>query len=400
MLPPLRTCTLLAALSALPAQSPTTPYDADPAHPANRIFHAIHYAELVPVFIGAALPGEHGDEPDFYVPKWYFQQRGGNEADQALFGGDGRQIPRERFNPSEANALADALRALDDGVVDELRAQPRLAVYLQHDLLRIARRLCDTKANPELLPALLAAAERVALPAATLVGGELTTFRLEQIGPHLHGIEVSELVEIDRRSTRLFDAGFTQLWSKVYLAVPADAAPSTDGLLAAALDAAGATPPNVPVGTTAVLVQGIVALDDAGEARATDLVIDVRTQRLSNLDDLGRDNATTTRDGVDLQQWFLPRLTVATAPGPLGLADFRSVPMATPELFRDYGTLKYTTYAAQCSLCHRRTGTPDGALAGFLALRANAKPQRTDPGTRLRRAEQELAAFIAELRSR
>ena len=371
------------------------PYAADPGHVLNRIFRAGYLVHCVPAEVGAALPREHAGE-SFFAAGWYFGKRAGTTADARWFGGDARQLPREGFTPVEAAALRADLEQVDGDVAARLRAMPRLAVWFQHDLLRMARRLLDTKENPELLAPLLAAARRVALPAAQLAAPALGTFALTELDAG-SGVEVARLTEIERRSTRLFDAEHTQLWSSVHVALPQDAEPDLAGWLAVA--EARSTPlPPLPIGTVAVLVQGIVALDDQGVARATDLVVEVRTQRLANRDPLGAANRTTTRDGVDFVIWSLARQTLRERGAELTFADFRRVDLEDQELFRDYGTRKHTTIAAQCTLCHRRSNTPDEPLAGFSALRPSASPRPVrDAGERRRRAESEMTTFLAAL---
>ncbi|MEZ6038383.1 MAG: hypothetical protein R3F29_12945 [Planctomycetota bacterium] len=369
------------------------PYHADPGHVLNQVFRALYLVECVPSEVGAALPRERGAAAEFFVEGWYFGKRDGTDADRRLFGGDGRQLPLEGFDAAAAGQFAGWLATIDGDVAAELRRRPRAAVRFQHDLLRLLSRLRDTKRNPELREPLLACAQRVALPRELLTGAALATLAIPA-GQLPSGLDPARAVEIERRSTRLFDAEYTQLWSSVFVQFPDRDRDATIAWLAA-----GEPRDAVPVGTLAVLLQGIVALDDHGLPCATDLVIELRTQRLDNLDPLGPDNHTTTRDGIDFTMWSLPRRAVrdldADAAAP-GLDAFRSVPMDAQELFRDYGSLKHTTNAAQCALCHRRTGTPDTAIAGFSALRTSAKPRPvSDPHERRRRAEQELAKLLA-----
>ena len=84
--------------------------------------------------------------------------------------------------------------------------------------------------------------------------------------------------------------------------------------------------------------------------------------------------------------------------GSVPFSAFREIDMESQELFRDYGTRKHTTYAAQCTLCHRRSNTPDEAIAGFSALRVSAKPRIAQPGERRRLAEGEVLRFLDKLR--
>lgn len=376
------------------------PYDRDPDHVCNGIFRAIHLTRCVPAEVARALPREHGDARDLFVPGWYFGKRDGRPADERWFGGDGRQVPVEGFDEAAAARLRADLAAVDGAVAAELRARPRAAVWFQHDLLRMLRRLIDTGRNPELVPLLWECALRVALRRETLERPELLqTVTLEQIAAAVAGFDPRAAVEIERRSTRLFDAEFVQVWSSIWIQFPADHEQGVAAWLARR-GHGGAAP--VPIGALAVLVQGVVAVDAAGSPHATDLVTEVRTQRLVNRNPLSADNATTTRDGVDLAVWSLPRAAVCREEhGVEGFAAFRTVHMESQELFRDYGTLKHTTYAAQCALCHRRAHASDEALAGFSALRpgAGARPV-ADPRERRRRAEAEMERFVARLRER
>jgi hypothetical protein len=154
--------------------------------------------------------------------------------------------------------------------------------------------------------------------------------------------------------------------------------------------------PILPLGTTAVLVQGLVAVDDQGKARATEVVVDVRLKVLRNRESLSRANPTSTHDGVDIAVWQLER--AAAGDGAVSLGAFRRVSMDDQDLFRDYGTLKHTTYAAQCSMCHRRTHSPDEPLAGFSSLRPSSKPRLVaSPDARRRLAETQVQKLLDTL---
>lgn len=372
------------------------PYHQQAEHVLNRLFRSFYLLRAVPTEVASALPAEHGAAAEYFVPGWYFGKRAGDAADERLFGGDGRQMPREGFTADEAAQLRSDLAALDDAVIAELHAAPRLAIWFQHDLLRMARRLLDTKQNADLLAPLFAAARKVALPRAVLKDEQLATFVMADLAKVRPDIDATSLVELERRSTRLFDAEYVQLWSSIFVAMPAGAEPGLDAWLGPADKKKKPLP--VPIGTHAVLVQGIVALDDAGGACATPLVIEVRVQDLRNRSPLAADNATTTHDGVDFAMWSLERERVRLRGAATSFADFRALDMQSQELFRDYGTRKHTTYAAQCTLCHRRSNGPEEELAGFSVLRPHVGPRRVvDAGERRRKAEAELGKFIAAL---
>ena len=108
------------------------------------------------------------------------------------------------------------------------------------------------------------------------------------------------------------------------------------------------------------------------------------------------DNRTTTRDGIQIRAYELRRISLRQ-----GANDrlFRALHDDDQALFRDYGTLKHTTLAAQCAVCHRLHGVSDAHLGGFITLGPSAKPRPAATGTeRLRLAEREASQFLAKLR--
>jgi hypothetical protein len=383
----------------LPQRSASwSPYAKKEDHVCNRIFRQLYLTECIPTFVAAALPREHDDVKTFFAPGWYFKKRNGKEQDRRWFGGDGRQLPIEGLSKPVASALKKWLLEVDGDVSKELRSRPRAAVWFQHDLLRFARRLVDVKQNSDLLQPLLACAHRVALPRQVLQSASVRTATFKEIANQIPGFDPRECIEIARDSSRLFDAEYVQLWSTIHLAIPR--------LQPAAVTAwltAGKKRTPLAMGATALLIQGIVAIDDQGQPCATDLVIEARTQRLSNRDPLSSDNPTTTRDGVDFSMWSLARETVRDSNSSIQnvpFPSFRSIDMESQELFRDYGSRKHSTYAAQCTLCHRRSNTPDEAIAGFSALRTSSKPAPAQPGARRRLAEREILRFLDVLRAK
>ncbi len=371
------------------------PWSDDERHPANRVFQLTFFVDFVPAEVGFALPAESTRAAEHGPDGRYFGKRAGGPADRRLFGGDGLQLPRESFSESEAKALRDALDALSGDAILSLRAETAACAFLQCDLLRMARRLLDTGSNPELLAPLLQAARRLALPRATLSDHELSTFSIAQAATIEPEIEPSRLVEIERRSTRLFDAEHSLLWSRVFLEWPTTATRQLREELAAV---AAGEKPSVPVGARAILIQGIVALDDQGKPCATDLAIDVRLQRFVGALDALAAAASTTRDGVDFRVFWLERETLRRLAGKTTIADFRELHDDDQVLFRDYGTPKHTTLSAQCTLCHRTSGTPEPELAGFPLLRKHAQPRiASSPRARMELAERQFATFFAEL---
>jgi hypothetical protein len=79
----------------------------------------------------------------------------------------------------------------------------------------------------------------------------------------------------------------------------------------------------------------------------------------------------------------------------------KEIPRDDEALFRDYGTLKHTTLAAQCAVCHRLHEVSDAHLGGFITLGPSAKPRpAATREERLRLAEREVLQFLVKLRKR
>jgi hypothetical protein len=378
-----------------------TPYHEDPHHVLNRIFRISFLVTTIPTEVGLALPREHRDPAEFFRKPWYFAVRPGTSADQKLFGGDTRLLSRDAFTAGEAKAFAGALAEMDGEVVRTLKSRPELAVFFQHDLLRVAERLMETGRNPELLKPIEAAIKRVALTSRQLSQLPSTY----ELGLKFGSIDFNlpsnllrmepplerHYVELLRQSTSLFNASHTLAWSRVFVAWPTSQKGLTD-FLSADLKKARL---NVPVGTTSVLVQGIVAIDDQGRPYATPLVYDVRVKWLANPDPMSVENRTTTRDGIQIKAYELRRMSMRQ-----GAYDqlFRALHDDDQALFRNYGTLKHTTQAAQCAVCHRLHEVSDANLGGFITLGPSAKPRSAATGLeRLRLAEREVQQFLRKL---
>jgi hypothetical protein len=350
------------------------------------------------------LPREHGDPAEFFRNRWYFAVRPGTPADRKLFGGDIRLLSREGFGPDEAAAFSRALAEVDGEVALAIKKRPELAALFQHDLLRVAHRLMETGRNPELLRPIGAAVKRVALNPAQL--SQLpSTYELGSKHGSLDSPLRSDLLraradppgkgsdlEFLRNSTRVFDASRTLAWSRVFISWPSNREGLMDFL--SARGKGGII--EVPIGVISVLVQGVVAVDDQERPHATPLAFDVRVKWLANRDPMSVQNRTTSRDGIQIRAYELRRESLRR-----GAHDrlFRLLYDDDQALFRDYGTLKHTTLAAQCTLCHRLHGVSDAYLGGFITLGPSARPRPAAAGSeRLRLAEREVSQFLASLR--
>jgi hypothetical protein len=378
------------------------PYHEDPNHALNRVFRASFLATVAPAEVGLALPREHGDPAEFFRKPWYFAVRPGTPADRKLFGGDARLLSRERFAPDEAASFARALAEVDGEGTQILKKRLDLAVLFQHDLLRVAQRLMEAGRNPELLRPIGEAVKRAALTSAQLsqlpstyeVGvksGSLDSALppdLLRVDPPVNGT----YLELLRNSTRVFDASRTLAWSRVFISWPS----TREGLMGFLSAHGKGGNAEVPIGTKSVLVQGVVAVDDQGRPQATPLAFDVRIKWLANRDPMSVQNRTTSRDGIQVRAYELRRASLRQ-----GAHDrlFRLLHDDDQALFRDYGTLKHTTLAAQCTLCHRLHGVSDAYLGGFITLGPSARPRPAATGSeRLRLAEREASQFLANLR--
>jgi hypothetical protein len=378
-----------------------TPYHQDPNHLLNRMFRASFLVMTAPAEVGLALPREHRDPAEFFRKPWYFAVRPGTPADQKLFGGDTRLLSRDGFTSGEAIAFAKALSEMDEEVVQTLKSRPELAVLFQHDLLRVAERLMETGRNPELLRPITTVVKKVALTSRQL--SELPStyelglkFRSINFNLPSNLLRVDPAVEIRyveflRQSTSLFDASHTLAWSRVFVAWPTS---PQDLIQFLSAQSKGASI-EVPVGATSVLVQGIIAVDDQERPHATPLAFDVRVKWLANRDPMSVENRTTTHDGIQIQAYELRRMSLRRK-GYDHL--FRALHDDDQGLFRDYGALKHTTLAAQCTVCHRLHNVSDANLGGFITLGPSANPRPAVTGSeRLRLAEREVQQFLVKL---
>jgi hypothetical protein len=379
-----------------------SPYHEDPNHVLNRIFRASFLVTTAPAEVGLALPREHRDPAEFFRKPWHFAVRPGVPADQKLFGGDTRHLSLDGFESGEATSFLQAITAVDGEVVRILKNRPELAVMFQHDLLRIAERLMETGRNPDMLKSIAASIRRVALSSeqlstlpSTYALGLASKSIKSEIPPDLLRVEPpfdGPYVELLRNSTGVFDASKTLAWSRVFVAWPT----SRKDLINFMSGRSKADRIEVPVGTASVLVQGVVAVDDRGHPRATPLSFDVRVKWLANRDPMSVENRTTTRDGIQIQAYELRRTSLRQ--GDHGRL-FRALHDDDQAMFRDYGTLKHTTQAAQCAVCHRLHDVFDANLGGFITLDPSANPRPAVTGLeRLRLAEREVSQFLTKLR--
>lgn len=404
----------------LPATATPQPlYADDPQHLLNRLHARLFVAELMPDEVGAALPaerraaGKSGDE--FFAAKWYFGKRAGESADRGLFGGDVRFSPVRELRGALAEEVSALLGSLATkaqvDAIPEL-ASPLVRLLLQWDLLSMWWR-CerDGTADAPALGALAAAIRALAQPREVLEALDPGTAALRaalggkvdaaNTGDPYFPVDLlageSAFVEIDREDKALFHAERSLRAVRAFVKVPAGRADGEALVRAAGAAGKDGPLPDVPVGTEVALVLSLLAIDPAGEVVATPVVDEIRVRRISGSAELAADNGSS-RDGVS--HWVYQRGRRASR-DPQATHAFRFVPDTAQAMFLEYGTLKHTTYFAQCALCHRLTDTGKQNPAGITTLGRYAGAKIcVDPATRLRRAEQQAAQIVTKLRAR
>ncbi|WP_165251119.1 hypothetical protein [Paludisphaera soli] len=405
----------------LPADgTPVRAYAADPDSPLNALFTLLFQVERVPEEVGAALPTERqaGGEDDaaFYKPGWYFRKRPGVEADRVVVGGDVRTSPVQSLDPSDAARAIELLAMIATpekvDAIPELRS-PTARLLLQWDLWNALRRFEAEGGDPALLQALAKGVRACGQPAEVLRGLPSGTDELharfasgrpqDRRAPYfpaglLADDPGSPWVELDRASTKLFHGASSYRAARVFVNAGSRAASTALIESAKGTGAAGAGPARVPEGTEAAIVLSLIGLTPDLEPVATPMVDEVRVRALAGPRVLDPAGDTTSRDG--LNTWMYLRTRNGTLVDP-DRGAFRFVPDTAQSIFLEYGTAKRTTYAAQCTLCHRTTSDGGQVDAGFRSLGKYAKPRLAEsPDVRFRLAEREVAHAVASLKGR
>ncbi len=392
-------------------------------HPLNRLHALLFLAERQPTEIGHSLPSERSNgaqgDAEFFQGKWYFRNRSGaavSAADIRVFGGDVRISPVEDLRGQRGEALRTLLEGLDTRTeveaIPELRA-PLARVLLQWDLLsvwwRIERETLDgaeLAAEEATLRALGAAIRALALPSETLRQLSSGTQSLAPRGdgsdrarPYVpSGLLAGERGawrEIARDEKELFHARNSLRAARVFVRA-ADGAATEELVRKSAAATDEASTPKLEIGTEAALVLSLVVLDETLTPFATSVVDEVRVRRVTGPAELRPDNGSS-RDGWSHWIFHLSRSGALLGEG----ERFRFVPDTAQSLFLEYGTPKYTTYFAQCALCHRRTNSGGQDPDGIRALGRYGHPALEDDAqARWRIAAEQFEPIAAALRSR
>lgn len=402
------------------ASDPLPVYAADPAAPLNRLHALLFFASRTPTEIGATLPAERRQlgqsDTEFFSGKWPFVGRKAKEIDPAkdtrLFGGDVRTSPVEKLSAADAAEVRTLLQPLATPAGAAAAVPSSLArLSLQWDLLQLWWRFEQKGgADDATMLALARAIRSLGQPRASLQGlpsglASLTTQadpanrdRHQPRAPHglLDGPD-SPWVEIDRESAVLFRANRSLCSARVFLKCSDRATAQALVARAAALAPSGQLV-EIPREAELVLLLSMVGLSAELEPVATPVVSELRLRLAVAEPVLVPTSDTSTRDGWNHWGWTFSRAAHFGGPP---TAAMRYIPDSHQALFLEYGTPKYTTTFAQCSLCHRATNAGGQNPAGVHVLGKYAKPRvLLDPAKRLRDAEAEMAPVVKKLRER
>jgi len=392
-------------------------YDDDSLSELNRLHRLLFIAEFVPQEIQSALPSERHESQQsdaaYYVRGWYFQKRKGVEKDRMVYGGDIRVSPRFEFNSEERSELVKLLKNLVSMRSDSSTAalaDPMTALLLQWDLLSVWWTLEKSKIDDlELLSHFAEAIQSLAqardalerLPSglsellSRFSKASIPSTKQPYMPPDFDGrVDGSEdWIEVGRKSSTLFKADRSLRVTRVYLST-GNRSQAIELLNSASSETKAAV--IVPIGTTTILSQQLIAIDDTLSPVVTPVLDELRVRVVDGKRELKAESSTSSRDGSSHWIYMRTRFGTVRPDEP----DFRFVPDTAQSLFVEYGTRKHATFAAQCALCHRRTNNGGEFGEGILSLARFAKPHLAEPNERVKLAEQEMTAVISKLKER
>lgn len=408
-------------LEGLPISGGAQPvYSRDLQHPLNQLHALLFVAARTPTEIGASLPAERRrtgkDDAAFFQGRWALQNRLSADIQPAndthWFGGDVRTSPVEAWSEAQAVQARRLLADLDTPAkVDALLGTPLARLSLQWDLLHVwwrfernggtdpatlqslARAIRVLGQPREILSVLPSGLETLPLPATQTDARDRHHPRAPR---DLLDLSHSDWLEIDREPKVLFQAQRSLCSARVF--VKAGDRVATENLVTAAREAGADASIDIPRGTEVALLLCLVGLTRDLEPVATPVASELRLRAAVAPDVLDPASDTSTRDGWNQWVWLFSR-SASCVPG--AAPTLRFVPDTAQSLFLEYGTPKYTTYFAQCALCHRTTNGGKQNPSGINALSRYSKPRAlADPAKRLRDAEKEMASVVAKLRAR
>jgi hypothetical protein len=414
-------------LEGLPTSAgPIAAYATALDHPLNRLHALLFFAARTPTEIGASLPAERRrageSDAQFFTGRWALSNRKGTEidahADTSVFGGDVRTSPVEKLSSDAATELRAILGTMATPEQADALVPGALArLSLQWDLLqlwwrfengdgadaetlaamaRTIRALGLTRQMFEALPSGLEQLDSLAGPAQP--GAEAAHDRRRPRVPRglLAGAK-SAWVEVDRDSKPLFQAQRSLCSARAFVKCTDRA--TGEALVARSTELAAQNKlVEIPRGTEVALLLSMVGLTRELEPVATNVASELRLRLAVAPDVLDPASDTSSRDGWNQWVWLFSRSANFAEKG---AAPLRFVPDTAQSLFLEYGSPKYTTYFAQCALCHRTTnaGNQNPSGVNILGRYAEARVLR-DPAKRLRDAEREMEPVVARLRAR
>lgn len=372
--------------------------------------------KLVPVEIGTVVPAPAGTEI-VVDPKrpWYFGKREGTSADERVFDGDVRVSPLLKWNKDNTGKLQLIANEVRASLADpQRRPKPLRQLSLQWDLLSVWWRLEQTEGTPpEVLLELARLITDLAQPAQTLnslpdgyeqakaqfAGSKMVGYQTPWFSPDEILAEQDGWQQIARRSSKLFVAPHSLRASRIYMKAldPAGTSADTEAFLKA-WATSGTTrdwQPDRQVQTAMVL--SLMGITPDLQAVATPVIDEIRFRVVHAPQDQVDPLETTSRDGSTIWLYYLSRSGTQQA----GQPTYRFVSGDEQALFPEYGTSKQTTFAAQCTLCHRLENSGKQAPGGIRSLSSYAGGKTTsDRLHRFRLAETEMSVVTARLKER
>ena len=412
-------------LEGLPTSAgPIAAYATALDHPLNRLHALLFFAARTPTEIGASLPAERrrtgGSDAQFFTGKWALTNRKGTEidaqADTRVFGGDVRTSPVEQLSAQAAAEVRTILASLSTAEQVEALLPVELArLSLQWDLLQLWWRFENgAGADAETLAAMARTIRALGLPRSKLEALPSGLDHLDtRAGPAQPGAAhdrrrprapsglladaKSAWVEVDRDSKSLFQAQRSLCSARAFVKC-ADRATGA-ALVARSVELAAENKlVEIPRGTEVVLLLSMVGLTRDLEPVATNVASELRLREAVAPDVLDPASDTSSRDGWNQWVWLFSRSANFAEKGATPL---RFVQDSAQSLFLEYGSPKYTTYFAQCALCHRTTNAGNQNPSGVNILGRYAQARvLDDPAKRLRDAEREMEPVVAKLRAR
>ncbi|MBA4031129.1 MAG: hypothetical protein C0478_09615 [Planctomyces sp.] len=371
---------------------------------------------LIPTEIGTVVPVPAGVEVAVDPQRpWYFGKREGTSADERLFAGDVRVSPLLKWREDRTEALHNVANEVRAALADpQRRPTPLMRLSMQWDVLSVWWRLEQTEGTPpEVLEELAKLVVDLAQPAEVLnslpsgydlaqaqfAGSPMGTYKSPWFSPDDVVGEQAGWKQLARRSSKLFVAPHSMRASRVYMKAlePVETQADTEAFLKswATSGLNRDWQPDRQVQTAMVL--SLIGVTPELEAVATPVVDEIRFRVVHAPHDGIPPEETTSRDGSSIWLYYLSRAETQNQ----GQPAYRFVPGLEESLFPEYGTAKQTTFAAQCTLCHRIENSGRQSPGGIRSVSSYAGGEiTTDKLHRFRLAEAEMKVVTTRLKDR